>query len=290
MQSANITCIELNENEFLKFRELIYSEAGIKLSDLKRALVQARLSRRMRFLGLTSYEDYYEYLIDNYDDEKYQFINAITTNKTDFFRECRHFEFMKETCLPEFDRMGKKKIRIWSAGCSTGEEAYSVSIVLKEYYANRTDIDIKVLSTDIDTNVLEKGRDGIYAYDRVSDIDINLLRKYFYRGTCDNEGVFKVKECIRDLVFFRRLNLLENVYPMKNKFDIIFCRNVIIYFDKATQAKLFNKLSDYLDDHGYLFIGHSENITGITNKFSLIGHTIYRKMPAGGHLAGSEAV
>ena len=269
--------IDFDDDLFIKFKELIYQEAGIKLTELKKALIQARLTKRLRHLGIPSYRDYYHYLIDHFSDEKIEFINAITTNKTEFFRENKHFEFIRDYCLPEFDGRGKQKIKIWSAGCSTGEEAYSIAITMREFYGGSASPQVRILATDIDTNVLEKAYSGVYTLDQVKDIDIALLKKYFKRGAGENEGLFRVKDEIRDMILFRRLNLLDESYPMKGKFDIIFCRNVIIYFDRPTQKELFEKFSRYLDDEGYLFIGHSENLTSVSNKFSLLGHTIYRK-------------
>ncbi len=268
---------ELDDALFNKFKDLIYAEAGIKLSDLKKALVQARLARRLRHLGIGTYAEYYTFLTHNYENEKIHFINAITTNKTDFFRENRHFEYMREVCLPEFENTGKRRIKIWSAGCSTGEEAYSISMTMKDYNEKNRTIEYKILATDIDTNVLDTAAGGVYPADRISEIDVATLKKYFYRGSGENEGLFKVKEAVRENVFFRRLNLLDESFPMKGKFDIIFCRNVIIYFDKSSQKTLFEHIWHYLEDHGYLFIGHSENITALTDRFSLIGHTMYRK-------------
>ncbi len=267
----------ISDDEFNNFRSLIYKEAGINLSDLKRALVQSRLTKRIKILGVGTFGDYYRYLISNFDDEKIHFINAITTNKTDFFRENRHFEFMKETVLPKLESSGRGSIRIWSAGCSTGEEPYSIAMTLREYFEKTKKPDMKILASDIDTQVLESGREGIYEYEKIRDIDISLLKKYFIRGSGNNEGLFKVKDSIKQMIVFRRLNLQDQNYPMKKKFDIIFCRNVIIYFDKDTQKKIFMKFHDHLKDDGFLFIGHSENITTFTDRFHLIGNTIYRK-------------
>lgn len=277
ISQAAMNFIEFDDDVFIKFKELIYQEAGIKLTDLKKALIQARLSKRLRLLGLSSYRDYYQYLIDNYNDEKIEFINAITTNKTEFFREFKHFEYMRDYCLPDFQERGRKTIKIWSAGCSTGEEAYSIAITVREFFGFAKTPEIKILATDIDTNVLEKAYSGLYSLEQVKDIDVSVLKKYFMRGTGVNEGLFKVKDEIRKMVTIRRLNLLDGSYPMKGKMDIIFCRNVIIYFDRPTQKVLFERFSRYLDDDGYLFIGHSENLTSITNRFTLLGHTIYRK-------------
>jgi chemotaxis protein methyltransferase CheR len=268
----------LSEGEFNKFREIVYREAGIKLADVKKILVQARLMKRLRFLNLDSFEDYYNYLLENFDEEKINFINAITTNKTDFFRENDHFEYMKSYVLPAFESKGENEIRIWSAGCSTGEEPYSIGITLFEYFKGKKAPALKILATDIDTQVLEKGLNGVYTQEQVAAIDKKLLKEYFLKGTGENQGFFKVKDFLKNIVFFRRLNLLVDAYPMKKKFDVIFCRNVIIYFDKDTQRKLFDNFSRYLKDDGYLLVGHSENISSVTDKFFLAGRTIYRKV------------
>ncbi len=268
---------ELTDDEFDYFRHTIYKESGINLTDLKRALVQSRLIRRLRALQLSSFHEYQSYLKNNYDEEIDNFINVITTNKTDFFRENKHFEYMKNVIFPEFEKLNKKKIRIWSAGCSTGEEPYSIAITCQEYYKDRKDIDCKILATDIDTNVVDFASNGIYKNETVNVIDEKLLKKYFLKGTGENSGKYKTKPILQDMIVFKKLNLLDDVFPMKGKFDIIFCRNVIIYFDRDTQSKLFEKFSRYISDNGYLFIGHSENLTGVSVKFKNIGHTIYKK-------------
>ena len=271
------THLQLTEREFIKYRDIVYKEAGITLNDSKKALLQARLMRRMRALNISEFSEYYEYLMENYEDEKVNFINSITTNKTEFFRESRHFDFMMEQALSEFVEMGRKEIKIWSAGCSTGEEPYTIAITLQEYFENKTKPVLKILATDIDTQVLDKAKEGIYRSDLIEDIPVEILKKYFYRGKAENDGLFKIKENIKNIITFSRLNLLDDPYPMKGQFDIIFCRNVIIYFNKETQEILFKKFSRYLADHGYLFIGHSENISSISDEFLLIGNTIYKK-------------
>jgi chemotaxis protein methyltransferase CheR len=269
--------MQLTDKDFNKYREIVYKEAGIKLNDSKKALLQARLTRRLRTLKIDEFSEYLDYLMENYEEEKVNFINCITTNKTEFFRESKHFDFMTEKALPEFVNMGIKEIKIWSAGCSTGEEPYTTAITLQEYFENKTKPEIKILATDIDTQVLDKAKEGIYASDIIEDIPVDILKKYFYKGKAGNEGLFKVKDNLKNMITFLRLNLLDEAYPMKGQFDIIFCRNVIIYFDRETQKKLFNKFSRYLAGHGYLFLGHSENISAISDDFTLIGNTIYKK-------------
>lgn len=271
----------ISDEEFNLFRKMIYQEAGINLTDMKRALLQARITRRCRELSINSFRAYYDYLRDNYESEKFHFINAITTNKTEFFREKRHFEFMNEVVLPEFENSGRRELKIWSSACSTGEEPYTIAITLMEYFKNRKKPDIKILATDIDTNVLETARNGVYRKELLGDVEGDLLKRYFYRGTGDKEGTFKVKESLSELIHFRRLNLMDSSYPMKGTFAVIFCRNVIIYFDKETQKRVFKTMHRYLDEDGYLFLGHSENITSITRDYRIIGSTIYSKAPAG---------
>lgn len=273
---ANFTNIkQLTNSEFEYFRDIVYNESGIKLSDKKIALMQSRIMRRLRSLQLSNYSMYKNYLSDNYDDEIIHFINAVTTNKTDFFRENQHFEYLSDVVLPELSKK-YKTIKAWSAGCSTGEEPYSIAITLNEF-AEKNKIDVKILATDIDTAVLEHAYAGIYKYETVQNVKMDVLKKYFYRGRGDNEGFFRIKDFLKKTITFKRLNFQMEKYPMKKKFNVIFCRNVIIYFDKETQKKLFEKFYNYLEDDGYLFIGHSENLTGVSDKFIHLGRTIYKK-------------
>ena len=268
----------LSDKDFNRLREIIYNEAGIKLSDVKKALMQSRLMKRLRELQLHNFTEYHTYLIENFENEKINFINAITTNKTDFFRENEHFEFMKKKILPEFDLKREKEIRIWSAGCSTGEEPYTIAITLHEYYHGKKAPEFLILATDIDTQVLNKAQEGLYAADHVADVESKYLNNYFLYERNHKGAFYKTTDKLKAAIYFRRLNLLSEQYPMKKQFDIIFCRNVIIYFDKETQKKLFEKFYAYLKNDGYLLIGHSENITNITDKFYLVGRTIYRKV------------
>lgn len=267
----------LGEGEFNLIKEVVHRESGIHLSDMKKALVQSRVLKRLRALGMTDFEEYCRYLTDNYDAEIINLINCITTNKTDFFRESRHFDFLKERAFPELERARKRKIRIWSAGCSTGAEPYTIAISICEYFRDREMPDIRVLGTDIDTQVLQKAESGIFSAAELEGVNADLLRRYFRRGTGGNGGLFRIKETARNIVTFRRLNLLDDYYPMRGAFNIIFCRNVIIYFDSESRRKLFNKFDGFLEDDGYLIMGHSETLGGLTSRFSFIGNTIYRK-------------
>jgi chemotaxis protein methyltransferase CheR len=269
---------DLGDKEFIQLREIIFRESGINLTERKKALMQSRLIKRLKFLKLDSYRNYCEYLKKNYEDEIVSLINCITTNKTDFFREAKHFSFLKDTVLPDFEKRHGNKLRIWSAGCSTGEEPYSIAITLAEYYKNKLMPDIKILATDIDTDVLEKARSGVYKRDCVEELDFDLVKRYFLKGRGENEGLFVVKDFIKKMIYFRRLNLLDKVYPMKKLFDLIFCRNVIIYFDRKTRDEVINRFYDYLHDDGYFFAGHSETLSSFNSKYYLIGNTIYGKV------------
>lgn len=268
----------LTDEEFEHFRAVVYEETGIHMSEMKRALLQSRLLRRLRALNLHDYASYRRYFDEHYHDELIHFINVVTTNKTDFFREDQHFDFMMNEVLPGFVEKGQEHIRIWSAGCSTGEEPYSIGMTIREFYEDRHFPDVKILATDIDTQVLETAMKGIYKSESLQDMDAAFARKYFLKGSGENSGFFRIKDPVSSLITFKRLNLLEFNYPMKGPFDLIFCRNVIIYFDKPTQKKLFEYLYGFLADDGYLCIGHSENLSVVTDKFKCIGRTIYRKV------------
>ena len=267
----------LTDEEFQHFRDVVYRETGINMSEMKRALLQSRLQRRLRVLNLPDYGSYRRWFDAHYDEELMHFINAVTTNKTDFFREDQHFDFMLTDALPALVKKGQDRVRIWSAGCSTGAEPYSIAMTVHEFYEGKVP-DVKILATDIDTQVLETAQNGVYKAESLQDMDVGFAKKYFQKGTGPNAGLFRLKDPVRSLVTFKRLNLLEFNYPMKGKFDIIFCRNVIIYFDKPTQKKLFEYMYDFLDDDGYLFIGHSENLAPLTDTFRCLGRTIYRKV------------
>jgi chemotaxis protein methyltransferase CheR len=270
---------EFTDVDFNRFRDLIYEEAGISLNDTKKALVRARLTKRMRYLPVSTWGEYYTYLVENRDTELSNFINAITTNKTDFFRENKHFQFMNDVMLPELVAQGKKKIRIWSAGCSTGEEPYSIAMTVHSFFTKQgiSMPDVKILATDIDTTVLETGAQGIYKHELMEGVESPVLRTYFKRGRGENNNLYMVKDFLKEMIYFRRLNLQKVSFPMKGNFDAVFCRNVVIYFDKDTQRVLFDKIARYINEGDYLFIGHSENLTSMTEKFKLLGNTIYQR-------------
>lgn len=268
-----------SDRDFNTIRQLVSRHTGISLSEAKRDMVYSRLARRLRRLELDSFKQYCQLLEnDETDGELGHFTNAVTTNLTSFFREPHHFEYLGNTLLPELLRVrsNERQLRIWCAGCSTGEEPYSVAMTLQENLPRNCDWDIKILATDLDTNVLDTARRGVYAEDRMRNVGDRRQRRWFKRGRNENTGLLQVKPELQQMITFKQLNLMGN-WPMKGLFDIIFCRNVIIYFDKPTQSKLMERYAKQMADHGKLFLGHSETLYRVTDCFKLMGQTIYEK-------------
>ncbi|MDH5388185.1 MAG: protein-glutamate O-methyltransferase [Gammaproteobacteria bacterium] len=274
------------DKDFTYLSKLAGEIAGISLSSGKRELIYGRLVKRLRALGLKDFKSYCSLLKDGEEDggnkdERTHFINSITTNVTSFFRENHHFEFMAHTLLPEL--IGKKssasqpRLRIWSAGCSSGREPYSIAMVLKECIPDIERWDVKILATDLDSNILEVAKTAVYPKDHVKEISIERRKRWLKMGRGINENEIKVVDEIKDMVTYRKLNLTDK-WPMKGPFDIIFCRNVTIYFDRDTRIELLNNFADYLDDEGCLFVGHSESLFGLTQRFATVGRTIHRKI------------
>lgn len=273
------TEFEFADRDFQRIRQIINQIAGISLADSKRELVYSRLSRRLRQLGLRRFEEYCQLLEagDN-DAELGEFVNALTTNLTSFFRESHHFEFLAEDLIPRLLRernFSRRRIRIWSAGCSTGEEPYSIAMVLREMLP-AVGWDVKILATDLDSNVLATAERGVYEWNRVRDLPEARLRRWFLKGRGSQAGMVRIAPALREMITFRRLNLMED-WPMSGSFDIVFCRNVVIYFDKPTQRVLFERFADILIEQGHLFVGHSESLFKVTERFVPLGKTIYRR-------------
>ena len=226
------------------------------------------------------FKEYYNFLLaDESGDELVHMLDAISTNLTSFFRESKHFDFLEKTALPTVLAVKKtriKQINIWSAGCSSGEEAYTLSICLHEFAEANTDLDIRILATDISTKMLSTAASGVYHKSQIQTIPPLVLRKYFQRGRDRWNDHYRLKPFVRKTIEFKRLNLMEP-FPFNNKFQIIFCRNVMIYFDKTVQSKLVNKYYNCLEPGGYLFIGHSESLMGTEHRFKYIQPTIYQK-------------
>lgn len=271
---------DLNEREFHLFKQLIYRETGIHMSDKKKKLLVARLSKRLRALNLDNFTEYYEYLNGSNDaeDEIVNLINRVTTNKTDFFREKHHFDFLLDELFPQMIAEGRaggpRKLRIWSAGCSSGEEPYTIAMTTMEAFKSERGWDIKILATDLDTEILQKAISGVYPTQAMGPVPREYLSRYFIRSG----DTYEVTNPVKSLVSFRRLNLMDEAFPMKNPFDIIFCRNVIIYFDSQTKDALLTKYHKHLKNCGHMFIGHSESLMHMKDKFRYLKHTIYQKV------------
>jgi chemotaxis protein methyltransferase CheR len=273
----------ISDRDFNAIRTMIYQEAGISLSDGKRALVCSRLAKRLRHLNLRNHAEYLDYLAtrDPEGAERQVMINCLTTNKTDFFREAHHFTFLREHVFPRIERAaaqgGPRRLRIWSAACSTGEEPYSVAMTILEHFGSLRGWDVQVLASDINTEVLQKAAEGVYASERIDGLEDRIQRKYFLRGTGLRAGFCQVRPEVRRLVAFRQINFMDQSWPLRTRFDVIFCRNVIIYFDAPTQEQLLPRLVGQLTDNGYLILGHSENLYWLADLLAPLGNTVYQR-------------
>ncbi|MCP4595460.1 CheR family methyltransferase [Neptuniibacter sp.] len=263
---------------FVKVRDELYDYAGIVLADHKQDMAYNRLVRRLRELKIDNFDEYLRYL-DGHPAEFTQFINALTTNLTAFFRERHHFDFIKDQILPDLDKQGTRRLRGWSAGCSLGEEPYSMAMTILDADTDVSGWDIKILATDIDSKVLGSAQSGIYTMDRIKTLPTALVHRWFLKGKGSNTGSVKVRKELQNMISFNYLNLMQD-WPIQGPLDYIFCRNVMIYFDQATQAKLLDKMADLLKPDGYLFVGHSEALARHASRFELVGKTIYRKVGA----------
>ncbi len=265
---------EFGERDFRRVCELIHERAGIALADGKRDMVYGRLSRRLRALGIPSFRQYLDQLESTSGGEEWQaFTNALTTNLTAFFREPHHFDTLRED-LGRY--MGRGAVNLWSCAASTGEEPYSMAITACEAYGT-LDPPVRIVATDIDTQVLATAARGVYPLERIAALDDTLRRRYFQRGTGNNEGTCRVNQSLRQLIDFRPLNLLSARYDVSGPFTAVFCRNVMIYFDKPTQRGILTRLVPHLSDAGMLYTGHSENYLHAADVIVPCGRTLYRR-------------
>ena len=258
------------QSEFERIRTLLYQHSGIKLNDSKKDMVYSRLGRRLRATGMKSFQEYLELVEQDEGDEWEAFINSLTTNLTAFFREPHHFPLLKEHVLS----LRKKPLRLWCSAASTGEEPYTMAMTIIDAFGSYKP-PVEIIATDIDTNVLTKARAGIYSLERVEKLPPETLKRFFLKGTGKNNGFVQVRKELRDLISFRTLNLLDEQWPINGTFDVIFCRNVMIYFDKDTQYKILKRFAPMLESHGLLFAGHSESLHHAADFFKLRGNTIY---------------
>lgn len=277
--------INLSERQFERITAEIYRLCGINLSATKKLLVEGRIRKRMKQLSFESFDAYLDYFFsrEGYEAEYVNLIDVITTNKSDFFRENHHFDFLKETGLPAIIRymetnLKSRSMSFWSAGCSSGEEPYTLAIVLKEYFENRKNIQFTIYASDVSTLILDSAIAGIYEAEKIDSIPLTLKKKYFLKSKAVDKNLIRVASEIRDLVDFRRINFLESDYDIPGNLDAAFCRNVLIYFDRQTQESVLKKILRKIRGEGYLFLGHSETITGLDLPLRRIAPTIYQKI------------
>lgn len=271
----------LNTEQFRRLSRYIETEVGIKMPPAKRSMLESRLQKRLRLLSIDDFESYLEFVFSGHNDEIVHMIDAVTTNKTDFFREPEHFELLQHHILPdriEHDGWGiDRPLYVWSSACSTGEEPYTLAIVLKEVQRQYTRFRFKILATDISTRVLEHAARGVYAEDRIRPIPLELRKRYFLRSKNANEETVRVRSELRRVVHFHRLNLMDETYPLQDTYNVIFCRNVLIYFERERQIALLNRLHHHLVAGGYLLLGHSESLAGAELPVYSVAPTVYRK-------------
>jgi chemotaxis protein methyltransferase CheR len=274
----------ITARDYTRLCELIYSESGIHLGTERKTMLEVRIKRRLKILNLHSYSQYCAYLFghEGLKDEIVHLIDVVTTNKTDFFRESGHFDFLVERALPDLaECLAGRQFTIWSAGCSTGEEPYTMAIVLSEYALTHPDFRFRILATDISNLVLAKAELGVYTNDIVAPVAPVLRRKYFMRSREPGSEKQRVVPELRRLVEFRRLNFMDSDYGVAEKADAIFCRNVIIYFDRPTQERILQKLSNCLAPGGYLFVGHAETLHDMNLPLKPVAPALYRRVDGG---------
>lgn len=273
----------LSNEEFELFRHLIYDSCGINLTLSKKELVKARLTKRLTKVGIDSFRDYYKYVTktDKTGKELVHLVDSISTNKTDFFREKKHFDLLNTSILPSLisskTKAGIKKLRIWCAASSSGEEPYTLAMTVFNHIKPDNGWDVKILATDISTRILQKAINGIYKEELLKDIPQATISAHFSRVLYEKTNCYKAKDHLRNIITFRRFNLMTPAFPFKNPFDFIFCRNVMIYFDSETQNRLVSKFYDCLPKDGHLFIGHSETLSRSDTSFKYIQPAVYRK-------------
>lgn len=271
---------EMGDAEFRRFSDLIHSEFGIKMPPTKKVLLQSRFQKRLRALGMGSYKEYCDYVFSEQgrENERSHLIDVVTTNTTHFFREPKHWDIMNNIVLPEIWRRGigrNQPMKMWSAGCSSGEEPYTLAMILSEFQERHSGFDFTILATDISTEILQKAKRAVYSMDKADEIPMEMKKKYLLRSV--KKQLIKIDEPLRRKVSFQRLNFMDN-FKLPDQQDIIFCRNVVIYFDRPTQEVLFDKFCNNLKKDGYLFIGHSESLSGMALPLRQVAPTVFQRL------------
>jgi chemotaxis protein methyltransferase CheR len=273
---------KMTDEEFNRLSEFVFKQSGIKMPPVKKIMLQSRLQKRLRELKITSFKEYTDYVFskEGQKNEIVHMLDVVSTNKTDFFREPVHFDYLNSHVLPEF--MEKQhvinKMKIWSAGCSSGEEPYTIAITLNEFKNSNQKFDYSITGTDISSQILQKAIIAVYKEERIVNIPLEIKRKYFLRSKDKERKTVRVVNELRNKTNYHRLNFMSDVYNLSDSFDVIFCRNVLIYFNRETQEQVINKLCLKLKQGGYLFIGHSESILGMNLPLEQIKPTIFRRI------------
>jgi chemotaxis protein methyltransferase CheR len=276
----NIFKAKLSDKDFERLSNFIFTEYGIKMPPVKKTMLQSRLHKRLRELNYTDFETYVDYVFSKEGQtEVIHMIDVVSTNKTDFFREPIHFDFLLETALPDFiQKFGTRRpLKIWSAGCSSGEEPYSLAMTVSEFKEECPNLDYSILATDISSRILKTGVEAIYKEQKVGVIPVSLKKKYLLKSKNRENPTVRIISPLRKKVVFQRLNFMAEYYDIPDYFDIIFCRNVLIYFDRDTQERVINKLCTKLRPGGYFFLGHSESITNIHVPLQQLRPTIFQR-------------
>ena len=269
----------LSRENFRRLAELVHGYSGIKMPPAKQTMLEGRLRRRMRVISIPTLDDYCAYLFeqDGLDSELVHLMDAVTTNKTDFFREPAHFDFLARELLPTLAKSGRKTIKVWSAACSIGAEPYSLAMMLEEHRRVHSRQDYAILCTDLCTEALDQAFLGKYPASMIAPVEMELRRRYVRRARDQGSDVVRIAPALRAQLSFARLNLMDNQYPVDRDMDMIFCRNILIYFDKPTQAKVLGRLCDHLRPGGHLFLGHSESIVGLDLPVVQTANTIFQR-------------
>ena len=285
MKLRGIFAERLSDELFEKMSALVGDELGIKMPDRKKVMLEARLRKRLRALDMKTFEEYAEYVFSpgGLDNEVVHLLDVVTTNKTDFFREPRHYDLLTGTVLPDLLKRKPRgePLKIWSAACSSGEEPYTLAIVMSEFASENDCPPFSILGTDVSTHVLYKALDAIYKERTLSEVPEGIKKKYFLKSKDRDKPMARLTKEIRDKVSFKRLNFMEPAYDIDKDFDIIFCRNVMIYFDRPTQEVVINRLCRHMKPEGYLIMGHSETLMGIRAPLKQVVSTVYQRLPGG---------
>lgn len=276
---GNIYQSSLSDSEFKKLSNFIQSNYGIKMPPAKKVVLQGRLQKRLKHLQIPDFKSYVEYVFSkNGENEIIHMMDVVSTNKTDFYREPVHFDFLRESILPEYVQNNRGTLKVWSAGCSSGEEPYTLAIVLQEFKEKNPGFDFAVLATDISTQVLQHGANGVYKEEKIEIVPLDQKRKYFLRSKDRANPKVRVVKNLRSKISFQRLNFMDTTYHVNDVFDIIFCRNALIYFERENQEIVINKLTDKLKADGHFFLGHSESITNMNVPLKSVRPTIFKKI------------